>query len=52
MAKEEDGGWRERLGINFDIDLSDSDIDDEPTTVGNGSQWSKSQLPEHVTLHK
>ncbi|KAK4319027.1 hypothetical protein Pmani_010006 [Petrolisthes manimaculis] len=30
--EEEEGGWRERLGIDFAIDLSDSDIDEELNT--------------------
>ncbi|XP_069173757.1 mitogen-activated protein kinase kinase kinase 4 isoform X4 [Procambarus clarkii] len=29
MSKEDDDGWRERLGIDFQIELSDSDIEEE-----------------------
>lgn len=29
MSRAADDGWRERLGINFNIELSDSDIDEE-----------------------
>ncbi|XP_071530903.1 mitogen-activated protein kinase kinase kinase 4 [Panulirus ornatus] len=36
MSRESDDGWRERLGINFNIELSDSDIDDE--RVGSPSK--------------